>query len=75
MDKEYSLFLSLNGEIIVKNNESLSIWLVDKFGIAQAFANDKELFEMILFPIDKVPKGKTWKRHRQTIKKLLTEQS
>lgn len=71
MDKEYSLFLSINGEIIIKNNESLLIYIVDKFGTAQAFANDKELFGMILFPIDNVPKGKTWKRHREFIKKIL----
>jgi hypothetical protein len=73
MEKNYRLFLSISGEIIVKDNESLSIWIVDKFGIAQAFANDKELFEMILFPIDDVPKGKVWKRHRKTIQKILSE--
>lgn len=73
MASDYCLFLSLSGEIIIKNNNSLLIYVVDQFGISQAFANDKEMFEMILFPIEKVPKGKTWKRHRKFIKKLLSE--
>ncbi len=71
MKDQYSLFLSLNGEIVIKNNDSLLIYIIDQYGIAQAFANDKEMFEMILFPIEDVPKGKTWKRHRKFIKELL----
>lgn len=73
MKDRYSLFLSLNGEIVIKNNDSLLIYIVDQYGIAQAFANDKEMFEMILFPIDDIPKGKTWNRHRSFIKKLLSD--
>jgi hypothetical protein len=73
MDKNLQLFLSLTGEIIIKNNDSLLIYIIDQFGISQAFANDKELFEMILFPIEDIPKGKTWKRHREFIKKLFSQ--
>ena len=73
MNGEYSLFLSLNGEIVIKNNNSLLIYIIDQYGIAQAFANDKEMFEMILFPIKSVPKGKTWKRHREYLRKLIYE--
>lgn len=71
MSNDYSLYLSLSGEIIIKNNNSLTIYVVNEFGISQAFANDKELFGMILFPLEKIPKGKTWKRHRKKLKKIL----
>jgi hypothetical protein len=73
MKDQYSLFLSLSGEIVIKNNDSLLIYIVDQYGISQAFANDKEMFEMILFPIERVPKGKTWERHRLITRKLLLE--
>jgi hypothetical protein len=69
MEKEYQLFITLNGEIVIKNNDSLTIWIVDKLGIAQAFSTDRELHEMILFPIEKIPKGKRWKRHEAWIEK------
>lgn len=69
----YELYLSITGEIIIKNNNSLLIYIVDRTGISQCFANDKELFEMILFPVQSIPKGKTWKKHREFIKKLFAE--
>ena len=71
--EHYSLFLSINGEILIKNNDSLIIYIVSESEIMQAFANDKEMFSMILFPISSVPKGKTWKRHRRLIKKIMKE--
>lgn len=72
MDNHYSLFLTLRGEIVIKNNDSLLIYIADNNGTIQAFANDKELFDMILFPIERIPKGKTWKRHRDSLKKILS---
>ncbi len=71
--ENYSLFLTLNGEIVIKDNDSLLIYFIDQYGTSQAFANDKELFGMILFPISKIPKGKVWKRHREKLKKILSE--
>jgi hypothetical protein len=71
MSHQYNLYLSLTGEIIVKNEESLCVWVIDNIGIRQAFANDNELHAMILFPIGSSPKGKIWKRHREELEKFL----
>ena len=71
MAHQYKLYMSLTGEIIVKNDDSLCIWVIDRLGIRQAFSNDSELHAMILFPIGSSPKGKTWKRHREELEKFL----
>jgi hypothetical protein len=68
MKKEYEIFLSYLGEIIIKNNNSLLIYKVSDAGIEQFFANDNELHGMILFPLDKIP-NEIWEKHKNNIRK------
>jgi hypothetical protein len=73
MSNEYEIFISYNGEIVIKNNDSLHIYIVNENGIMNAFTNDSELHEMILFPIERIPKGKKWKRHQEWIEKMFSK--
>jgi len=72
MIEGYEIFLSYTGEIIIKNNNSLLIYKIDQYGIIQAFANDNELHQMILFPIERIPR-RIWKRHSHQLKKIFSE--
>ena len=72
MEKCYEIFLSLDGEIIIKNNGSILIYKDTKFGLLQFFSNDKELHNMILFPLNSIPR-RIWNRHKKKIQKMLSE--
>jgi len=69
MDQSCEVFLSLNGEIIIKNNDSLLIYCIKDDMIQQAFSNDTELHQMILMPLKKIPTF-VFKKHREKIIKF-----
>lgn len=67
---DYEIFISYSGELVIKNNKSLHIYIISVNDTMNAFSNDDLLHQMILFPIERIPKGKKWKRHREWIEKI-----
>jgi hypothetical protein len=70
--RNYEVFLSYTGEIIIKNGESILIYRFEGEEQLCAFATDVELHDMLLFPLKEVP-VKIWKRHKKRIKKFFSE--
>jgi hypothetical protein len=69
-DDKILIFLSIYGEVLVKEKDTLWIW--SKFLDGPIIATDAYLFESCLILIDEIER-KEWKNFRKYMKKHLKE--